>query len=79
MQRYSVFCATGPAEDEIHIVFDCPAYRAIRQRSRFTNIFGAQPPHCLPCLLYMIPKSYLGFEGTYRRNTLVAAQTGHIL
>ena len=41
-QRFCLVCASDTAEDEHHFVFDCPAYRSIRDR--FTTIFWGPAP-----------------------------------
>ena len=41
-QRFCLVCASDTAEDEHHFVFDCPAYRSIRDR--FTAIFWGPVP-----------------------------------
>ena len=77
-QRHCVFFASGSAEDEYHFVFDCPAYRAIK--NRFTNIFWGPAPTLSSFFTLHSPKVIAGFlrECFEYRNTLVA-QTGHNL
>ena len=41
-QRFCLVCTSDTAEDEHHFVFDCPAYRSIRDR--FTTIFWGPAP-----------------------------------
>ena len=58
-QRFCLVCASNTAEDEHHFVFDCPAYRPIRDR--FTTIFRDQPLPCLLSSLYMTTGSLPSF------------------
>ena len=41
-QRFCLVCGSDTAEDAHHFLFDCPAYRAVRDR--FTAIFWGPAP-----------------------------------
>ena len=77
-QRQCVYCASGAAEDDDHFVFDCPhTYFAIRDK--LTDTFGATPLSSFFTL--HDPKVLARFlrKCFEHRNTLLAAQSGHIL
>lgn len=55
VERYCTFCATGEIEDEVHLIYNCPAYDDLR--SQFDFIFNSLGEQNL--------KSFLDWQDKY--------------